>query len=370
MNPDSQQPAAPAPVPSAPQPSTPTPVTPSPAPNPTFTPTAGDATPPVTTGKKKLSKNMMMAIVAVAVLVVAGIAYGVYAYVSNLPENLMQSAIENIKNEKSLAANFKVVSGTDANGVTVSGDAAYAIDPTNSKNGELIFGLGTNDKRVAINALALDNTLFLKLTNMENLGALLGTFSSDIAAANTPALATALKNVNNQWFELTKDDVKSLAQSSGNDSIAGAVSPDDLKQVLTIYNQHPFVKTDKTYPDEVIDGSNSAHFSVKPDKNETIAFLQALKAANLSTIKVTDADITDEKNANYDNNAPLDVWIARDTKKFKQLRIVDTTKGSEMAVTITLSSKLPTFDKFQKPADVKPMSDFTTLLLGSNALMY
>lgn len=357
MNPDQSQPAAPAPQPSAPS------AMPTPAPQQS---PAGAPTPMSQSSGKKMSKNAVIAII-VAVIVLAGaIAYGVYAYVSNTPDNLLQSAVDNLKDKKTLSATFKLVNGTEQSGVTFNGDFAATVDPANNKNGEIILGLGTGDKRVTINALSLDGTMYLKAGNAQNLGSLLATFSSDSASLSSPEFATALQNLNGQWFELNQSDVQSLAKTNGNDNVSGAVSPDDLKRVLDIYRQHPFIKADKTYADQVVNGANSAHFSLKDDVNTEVAFMQAVKDANLSTIKVTDDDIAKAKaSTSTSADTTIEVWVARDSRQFTQLKMTDSKKGEESAVTLTLSNTNPTFDTFTKPTNTKPISQLFTVLLGS-----
>lgn len=348
MNPEQPQNAAPVPQPTS------APVSPAPA----ATPTSG--------GGKKLSKGTIIGIIAAVIVLAAAIAYGVYAYVSNTPDNLLQSAIDNLKDKKSLAASYKIVNGTEQNGVTFSGDLAAMTDPSNSKNAEVIFGLGTGDKRVMLSGLAVGDTAYFKFTNAENLSTLMSSFGSDSVLAS-PDFASSLKNLDNQWFELQPSDVKSLAQSGGNDNVTGAVSPQDLQKVLDIYRQHPFIKVDKTFADQVVGGANSAHFSLKVDVNTEVAFLQAVKDANLSTIKVTDDDIAKAKTESATSaDSVVEVWIARDSHQFKQVKMTNTKKGEESSITLTLMGSLPTFDKFQKPSGAKPISELLTTLLGTS----
>lgn len=352
MNPD-QQPVAPNPQPQPP------------APQPQMTAPAPMGGPTPMSGGKKMSKSAIIGILAAVVVLAGAVAYGVYAYISNTPDNLLLSAVDNLKDKKSLAASYKIVNGTEQNGVTLSGDIAAATDPSNSKNGEAIVGFGSGAKRVAINALSLNGSLYLKAVNAENLGDLLAAFGSSNNALTSPAFAAELKNLDGQWFEMNATDVQSIAQSSGNSNVSGAVSPEDLKKVMDLYHQHPFIKADKTYADQVVDGANSAHFSVKNDPNTEVAFLQAVKDANLSTIKVTDDDIAKAKAApSTISDGSIEIWVARDSRQFKQIKITNTKKGEESAVTLTLMSSLPTFDKFEKPSGVKPISQLFTTLLG------
>jgi len=352
MNPDQQQPVTPAPQPQMPVPAPNVGMTPPVAPTPMGGPAVG--------GGKKMNKNMMIGIIIAVLLVAAGAAYGVYAYVSNLPDNLMKSAVNNIKDSKTLGGTFKVVSGASNASITLNGDFALNTDPSNAKNAEAIIGIGTGSARVGITALGLNDVSYLKFSNLESFDSILSAY---LPSGSLPA---TFKNLDDQWFSLTQDDFKTITQAAGGNSNVSGVSAEDLKKVLSIYDQHPLIKADKTYADEVIDGSNSAHFNLKADKNESVAFLQAVKDAKLSTITVTDADIANAKNSTAAATSTLDVWISRDTKQFKQVRLVDTEKDNPIDITLTLTNKLPTFDKFEKPAGARSLTDLYTLLLGSS----
>src|SRR5690348_15053017 len=142
MNPENQQPnPAQTPAPSMP------PSTPTPAPMPMG-------------GGKKPSKNVMIIAIVVVIVLAAAIAYGVYAYMANTPDSLMQSAVDNLIGKSTISTTYKVVSGTEANGVTISGDFAAKVDPSDSKNVDAILGLGTDNKRVALSLLSYAGTLY------------------------------------------------------------------------------------------------------------------------------------------------------------------------------------------------------------------
>lgn len=324
-------------------------------------------TPPVpASSKKRLPRNTLIGIIVAIVLVAAIGAYVAYVYVQNMPANLLSSAIDNARAMKSLAAKFTLVSGTNPT-VTFTGDVAFQQDSANAKNGEVILGIGSGEQRIGVNALSLDGSLYLKATNLEALSSLAANMSDTSSMLDLSGLGSTLKTLDGQWYSLSGDDIKSLAQTGGNNNVSGAVSPEDIKKVLDIYKQHQFIVIDKTYNDESIDGTNTAHFSVKEDKNAEVAFLQAVKAANLSTIKVTDQDITDAKQSTNSNDVTIEVWIARDSRSFKQVKLNDTKKGEEATLTLTTATSLPTFDSFQKPANTKPISDIFSQLFGLNS---
>lgn len=348
MNPDSPQPTPTQPAAAPPQAPPVTPAPPAPA---------GPSAAVVTGGRPSKKKAIIIGIV-VAILLLAGVAYGVYAYVVNTPQNLLNTALTNLAGQKAYAGEMKYTQGTGQKATNGSGSFAFETDPTNSKNWQGSITLGASDKSFGIKALALDTTTYLKASNLENLFALFG--GLDTGTESFAAMASFFKSIDNQWIELSQSDMQTIAQSSGSDSGIGVPSGTDMQKVFTTYSQHPFLVPYTVYKDEVAGGSNSAHFSVKFDKPQYIAFLQALKSANLKTVPVTDADISKAKSQpDTIQDGTVEVWVSRDTKKFTQVRMTDTKKDEESAYTITLDTKLPTFEPFQKPAGAK---SFTSLL--------
>jgi hypothetical protein len=348
---------------------------PAPQPQPDTTPTpplSSQPLPPAAPVKAGNKKNMMIAIVVAALLVVAGAAYGVYAYVTNTPDYLLQRATEQFGREanNAMAAKFKVISGTDSASVTFSGDIAVRGDSAN-KNGEMVMGIGTGDSRVTISARSIDEALFLKAGSLANLPNLLKSFSSDDTASiyDTAEMKAALARIDGKWFSLTKEDLQGIAGEVTTES-TGQVSPEELQKVLDLWRKHKVLKVDKAMNDETIDGVATGHFSIKMDKAELVAFMTEVKNANLKSLKVTDEDIKEAGEAadEFNKEAAVEFWITRDTKKFKQVRFASTEKGSEGNFTLTFVTELPQFEKLEKPADARPFSELLTTFLGPTTI--
>jgi|GEM_PF-5855359 len=334
-----------------------------PAPTSVVTPPTAVPQPNVPTPRKKINKNIIIGIVVGAVVLVGIIGWAVYAAISNSPDNLMKAAVQNLVNEKQLAGAMKIQTGAADAPTTVTGDFAFAVDPANDKNAQVTFGLGSDDKRFGLHALVLDKTAYLKVSKVENLGTLFG--DSEPSASG---VAEMFKAINDQWFELSEQDVQSLASTTGGTAtpVAGA-STADLKRVTEIYGQYSFIKADQIFADEVVDGANSAHFSLRLDRDQYVKFMQAVKAANLETVKIADKDIEDaKKEQERPTDGSVELWIARDSKKFKQLRVVNTAKGEESTITVTFTGTMPQLEKYEKPAGAKSISELMTMLFGGS----
>jgi hypothetical protein len=258
---------------------------PEPTPTPPMAPSVPPAQPPhVPTGKKK---QMMLAIVVVAILLVAGVAYGVYAYVTNTPDYLLNQATEQLgrdANNNAMAAKFKVVSGTESTGTSFSGDVAVRSD-ANKKDGELLLGLGNGNSRVAVTSRSIQDVLYIKAGSLANLPNLMKTLSPESAATyDTPEMKAALARIDGKWFSLSKEDLQSFGVTVSSLDTA-QISPAELQQLLDIYRKHHIFQPDKVYADEKIDNVSTGHFTVKLNKQELIAFLTDLKSANLKSVK-------------------------------------------------------------------------------------
>jgi hypothetical protein len=347
MNPEQQTPQAPA---AQPMPAP----TPPPQPQPT-----------IATGGGNKKKILVISLV-VALLAVAGIGYGVYAYVTSSPDYVLRQALTQAGKQDAFAAKFKLTTGTDSASVTISGDVAARGDMTNGQNGEFVMGLGSGGSRVSLTSRVVDGALFVRVGSLTNLPRLLGSFSPEAAAMYTrPEFTQMMSRLNEQWFTMSKEELQQLAQTGGSANVSDFPTPDEFKKLADIYEKHPFVKADKVYADEVVEGSSSAHFSLKIDQQTLSAFLTDVKAANLKSFQLTDQDIAEAKNeANLNELGSFEVWVTRDTRQLKQLKFTSTDANSPGSLVLTMATNLPQLGKLEKPANAKPFSEITSLLLG------
>lgn len=323
------------------------------------------ATTPVSGGKNN-KKQLLAGIIIAAVLVAGGIAFAVYAYVTNTPDYLLNQSISQLAKEQAIAGKFKLTSGTESNGVSFSGDVAARGDSA-TKNGEAVIGIGAGDSRVTITTRLIGEEMFLRFGSLSNFGNLMKSLSpSQASIYDTPEFKEALSRVDDKWFSLTKEEVAGLAQSTTESTSVTGFDPADAQKLAEIYNKHPFFKADKTYDDETIEGVKAAHFSIKIDKPTYKAFLTELKNANLKSFKATDEDInnSDKDADDFAKNAAVEFWVDRNNKKLKQIKFAGLESGSEGSAVMTFVSDLPQFDKLEKPSDTTPFSEFMTMLLG------
>ncbi|HKX72816.1 MAG TPA: hypothetical protein VJM32_02290 [Candidatus Saccharimonadales bacterium] len=337
---------------------------PAPAPAPAPQPVMQPVTPVV--GGKKNKTQLLAGIIIAALLVAGGIAYAVYAYVTNTPDYLLNQSITQLAKEEAFAAKFKLTSGTESNGVSFSGDIAARGDKA-TKNGEAVVGIGAGDSRVTITARVLGEETFLRFGSLSNFPNLMKSLSpSQGELYDTPEFKEALGRVNDKWFMLTKEELAGVAQSTAQTDSVNGFKPEDVQKLMDVYNKHPFFKADKTFDDETIDNVKTAHFNIKIDKATYKAFLTELKSANVQSFSVTDSDLNNaDKDADdFAKNAAVEFWVARDSKKLKQVKFAGLEAGNQASVVLTFVTELPAFEKLEKPAGATPFSEFMTLLLG------
>lgn len=329
-------------------PQTPQPITPAPSPQ---------SAAPTPMGGGKKNKGLLIGIIAAAVLLIAGAGWAVYAlFLAATPDSLMKDALKNLSQANTIAVDFSL-SGP---GADISGNVAATTDSAN-KNSEAILTFGEGDKSIALRILTVDDSLFLKASNVELAAPLLALYSGSSAFGSSEFIE-ALKNINGIWFEITKEQLDTAFEDSATPTTTPPTT-DDLKKVLQIYDQHPFVKPDKVYPDEAVKGRQSAHFSLVIDKQKQVAFLEALKAANIDSIKLTDEEIAKIKESSDTQTGSLEVWIARDTKTFTKVKLVGPVQDQEVTVTLTAASP-PSFDALERPTDARPISELMGIIFG------
>lgn len=309
--------------------------------------------------QRKSNRRLIAGIFTSAIVVAVLIAFGVYAVISNSPESLLRLAMFNAVKDKAAAANVELSDG--GNRPPLAGNVAFAVDQVNNRNWRAAIDTNTNDAQLNVETLILNREIFIKGngTNPEEV-----LRNNGWITINTEQLHGKL---NGQWYRITENDVRALADMLNLHHPIAIPSSSDIGRVAEIYTQHQFIKPDRIFDDEIIDGVNTAHFTLKRDNGQFVAFLEAVKAANLQTIKVTDSDINWARNNSSEAlipNSTVEVWIGRDNKKLKQMRVTSVTDGREFITKATLENNPPNLGNYSEPSDAKPVSEIIMSALG------
>ena len=301
---------------------------------------------------------MWAIVVAVGVILLGGV--GVYAYVTNTPDYLLNSAAKHLASDNSLAGDFVLDQVNAQKHTFVSGDFAAYADPKNNQNGQLTLGVGQGDKRVSVTIRLVDKTLYFQPTGLLNLGRLADSDrAGEGALYQSSQIQAGLKLLDNQWFNARPRDINGF---SGSGTISDQPTAADLKQLQDIYNKHPFFVIDQNKGDESVSGVKSLHLVLKIDRVRLVDYLKAVKQANLQSIKVTDADIESTQKDQTLNDLLVEVWIARNSKTFEQIKFINAKDKSGLTVHLK-SDRLKSKPAITKPENTKNLDELYDAVL-------
>lgn len=309
--------------------------------------------------RKNSNRRLVAGIFTSAIVVAILIAVGVYAIISNSPDNLLRLAMFNAVKDKAAAANVELSGGQGQ--PPLAGNVAFAVDAFNNDNWRAALDTSTDNAQLNAEALVLGKEIFIKGNgnNPEQVLENNGWITIDTSLIQG--------KLNGDWFRITENDVQALEDIFGTPQVVAVPSSADIGRVAEIYTQHQFIKPDRIFDDEVIDGVNTAHFTLKRDNAQFVAFLEAVRDAKLQTVKVTDDEITWARDSGSEALVPggtVEVWIGRDSKKVKQMRVTSTAGGNELVTTATFENNPPNLGDFKAPQNPKPISELIVSFLG------
>jgi len=363
MNPQTPQQPSPQPSYTPPTQQPPAPVTP---------PSWGTAAQPggggmpasvITSPQPKRKWPLFAGIVAIAVVILAGGSAAAYYgyFLPNKPQNLLNAALVHqftpgTVTTQTFHGTLSVKGGADNSDVTAS------FKGSADKKGAFDLS-GTADIMNIKPTIALRSvdgkSFYIKLSNLDGVATMLAGNDESGIGAFYGAIVDA---VNNQWIHIDQDMLK---QSSGGiDTSKGLTLSDaDMKKVADAYKQHQFLVVKQKLADQKIGAENSYHLRLSIDKPQLKAFAAAVKAANISTLKIT-TDQLNSFNKDVDktdmSKYPFDVWVSKKQKLIDQVSFTTTQDKQTAATTITVDSwNQPV--TVQKPAGAKSLTE----LLGS-----
>lgn len=312
-----------------------------------------------TVGGRKKKTGLVVSIIIILLIIAAGVGFGVYYYLTNTPENLMKAAVNNLSKQSTVSTQYELAGDS----VLVSGDFAYASDSSNTNNSEVIFSVNVDDVSVNARALSLGDNLYIKASGLGSLGSIVASMSGTTDEASIAQYVALFETLDSRWISVTSDDINSIA--STDTGVEGVPTKAEIDQVVSIYNKHSFIKSDTVFADETVDGNNCAHFSIKFDKTEAVAFLQAVQDANLTNVTVTDENITELQNSDMAIDGTVELWIARNSKTFKKIVVDSTAEDAMGSLTLTFTSTTPSFDAFTTPSGASSITDIFTEFYSS-----
>jgi hypothetical protein len=326
---------------------------------------------PVTIHQKSHKGRLIGLIVAAVVLLLSGGAAAAYYYVFNTPENILKAALANTldaSKNKTLGYSGSISSSDESSSFRLDGtyEGGFNTETGALKvNGKLDI-MVTN---LAFELRSLDGkAYYFKLGGLEGLSSLIYALGSGVGSEGVSVIsqyAPFIDAVNNQWIEINR----SLIDQVGGSSIKSQkLSQSDRDKIKNAYQENSFLVIKQKLADESIKGASSYHYRLGIDKTKLEAFVEALKAANLESIKITDDQLKEINRsidaANYDSS-PVEVWISKKTKMFTQFSLKANDQSSSTDFKLTIDSYNQPFT-VEKPAGSKSLLELIGEFFGGS----
>jgi hypothetical protein len=334
-----------------------------PASLPPYSPPANSApTGPVVmnNGSKKKRVILVSAIAGGIVLLGGATAAAYYGYVlPNKPQNILNAALVNEFTPGKITSttfhgNYSAKQTGDD--MTMAGSFKGSVD----KNGPFDI---SGDFDAVVTKITLDmrsadgKDFYLRVGGLEGLGPLLEDDGDSDASTMLTTYAPLVEAVNNQWFIINQSLISQL-QPDADVSKGLKLSDEDSKKLADAYKKHQFLTVQEKLKDEKIGSRDSHHLKLVIDKAKLKSFAAEIKAAKLSSIKMTNDQLADfNKEADKANFSkyPIEVWISKSEKFIDQIKFATNDKDGQFTATATV-------DDWNKPVKVEKPAGAKSLL--------
>lgn len=291
-------------------------------------------------GRGSAKKWLVTTLIIAGAMAAAGvIVLLIFIFVSNTPGYMLSAAMQNLLTSEGEAGSLKYELKQGSNAKTVQGDFLAFTDPTNAHTISLTGSLGQDTSRVSGNVQLFTDANYMQVAGLGNLGRLVSALGGDTKPYTQDNLVR-LSSLDGQWYSLTSDDIIELKDTIPQHTVKDGITSTDVETVEQLYSKHPFFDAAQQLSDEHIEGINTMHIKVAVNPVKFNEFLQAVKAANIKSLQLTDADIQAVKGSDAVNGTTIEAWITRADRAFQQLQVSHSNNGSTRTWTVTFKSEL------------------------------
>lgn len=271
-----------------------------------------------------VKKWLNFTLIITGVMAVIGIAIFVfYAYASNTPGYMLHAALQNLITSDGEAGTFNYeVRGVASS--TLQGDFIGYTDPSDPHNITLTVNAGQDVSRISGTLRLFPDANYVRGAGLGNVGKAIDIVHGN-STAFTPENSVRLSGLDGQWYTLTPTDITQDSDVWPQHTIQNGPTSGDIDTLRQLYLKHQFVSAAQNLGDERIQNTNSMHLSVRIDAAPFGDFLQAVKAAQLKSLHLTDSDIQAILKSNFLNGATIEVWINRSDRTFTQIKLARST---------------------------------------------
>lgn len=261
-----------------------------------------------------------VATIFAALLVVAGLGYGAFAYYQmQQPENQVKAAMARTFGADSFEYTLDISVQEKNNSDDGLGEQISASAKGKFSQGsiELVAEYPIEDSIVAgFEARLIDTDFYFKFTNIkENLEKL----EEDASQVETefdviePILKT-LATFEDQWIELNAGEIGDIAsEEDAEESLENREQ--DRKKLAEILKKSSLFKIDETLGEQQVNGAPARGYKISPDKEGIDKFVDEVEQAEIGSLEEADFERMkkdlEEYTTNEENTQPtLEVWIS------------------------------------------------------------
>lgn len=286
-----------------------------------------------------VKKWLYASLISAGALALAGIViFAVYAYMTSTPNYMLNAAMTNFANSEGQAGSFGYEAATDGKTTKLTGDFLTFTDPADDRNSATSIALGTGAARVTANVRLFNDSNDVQFIGLGNIARLIQS-TGQKSTLSKDALVR-LGSLDGQWYSQTPNDLWQLKPITSQHTLQGTANSGLAETMAQLYAKHPFITVLQQLGDEQIDGINTMHLKLGIDRNKLGDYLRALKAAESTTLMLTDEDINHITTSNTWNQLTTEVWIARSDRTFRQMKFSLPSDNNTSTQTLTVTYHL------------------------------
>lgn len=288
--------------------------------------------------------------VSVFLLLGGGSAMAYYGYVvPNRPQNILRKSLATTFYNQDLQ-NARITA--DVTGLAGGKDIKAKLNGDISTSGhfDLAATLKSSVANVSVNAKSTNGKdTYVKFNGLPQLADFLTTRAS-FTTSNTlgQALLKVIPDTEGKWVQINQDLLDEAKRNSGGSSQA------DPAALAKLYMENEFFEVVSVWPDEIVNGVKSHHYTVKVNHHKMTAFSQKSKNLNMQGLQGLLVSLIKDRGESYQG---FNVWIAKDTKYINKVMFkYFYSHSNQYDVTVNLSNHNKSF-KVKPPANARPAQD-------------
>ena len=268
-----------------------------------------------------VKKWLNVTLIIVGIMTVVGIiAFGVYVYTTGTPSYMLSAAFQNFTASDGEAGTFSYQTTQGGQNYTLKGDFLGYTDPSDPHNRTLTVNAGQDASRISGTVRLFSDASYTQMAGLGNIGRLIDVLHGN-SSVFTPENSVRLSSLEGQWYTVTDSDINQVDDILPQRTARSGPTSTDVETLGQLYLKHPFVTAAQQLDDEHISNTSTMHLKVSIDQPKLNEFLQAVKAAQIKSLHLTDKDVRTIEKSNLLANSTLEVWIARSDRSFAQIRL-------------------------------------------------